>query len=238
MCKLSCGLRKGGWLGGTHTWWSDGGDSPYCCVKAMRADDSMDDRTSECTTVLPVMKSRFFAACTACARRYGEAAPPCMAWRTSVDGKGRTQETAGCSCSCLDRLHIMPVPDMKHLPRLGNGIRNWSCDFTFPQYPDNAELSQEMGDVVFMVMIAIAILRRKDIKDKLKHLSSRPGCRGSGVADAAVTGICLRGPPVPATLPMPLPPAVSDGRGAAVCMPGRPAGEDRHSPKFETNACR
>ena len=71
---------------------------------------------------------------------------------------------------------------------------------------------------------------------ELKHLSSCPGGGGTGVADAAVTGVSLRGPPMPGTLPVPLPPAVGDSRGAAVCMSGQSAVENCHLPAFNEAA--
>lgn len=63
----------------------------------MRADDNMDDRTSECTTVLPVMKSRFLAACTACeALREGRATMHGMATRQWQD-----QDPGDCKMQLL-----------------------------------------------------------------------------------------------------------------------------------------
>lgn len=72
---------------------------------------------------------------------------------------------------------------------------------------------------------------QQGMSGKLKHLSSGPSCGGASIADAAVAGVGLLGAPVPGALPVPLPPAVGDGRGAAVCMSAHPAGEDCHVPE-------
>ena len=66
--------------------------SPYCWVKARRADDSMDGRTSLWTIVLPVMKSRFFAACKAqlCSDGMLHSTPPDAGMGTDADSFSTT----------------------------------------------------------------------------------------------------------------------------------------------------